>query len=123
MIKQEVVEEPEVWTRVSEEEIMETIIWPKKSERVLRLGACLCPNVRNELIQLLSENKDCFTWMHEDMIGVDPTVIMHSLTVDPLFTPIQQKRRKFTPEMDKINFKEVKKLVDAGIVREIWYRE
>lgn len=57
------------------------------------------------------------------MVSVDPAVITHKLTMNSCFIPIQHKRRRFAPKRDKIIVEEVKKLIDARIVREVRYPE
>ena len=58
-----------------------------------------------------------------DMPGIDPDIITHNLEVDPSQPPIKQKRRKFTPEWNDIINEEVRKLLEAGFIREVKYLE
>ena len=60
-------------------------------------------------------NQDIFAWSHEDMPGIDPSVIVHRLHVNPDYPPIRQKKRVFTQERDKAVAEEVKKLLEAGV--------
>ena len=55
------------------------------------------------------------------MLGIDPSVIVHRLNVNPVFSPIQQKKRVFAQERDKAIAEEVRKLLEAGFIREIYY--
>ncbi|KAJ9537370.1 hypothetical protein OSB04_030103 [Centaurea solstitialis] len=76
--------------------------------------------------EIASENKehsDCFAWSHEDMVGIDPSIISHKLNVDPTFKPIKQKRRKFAPERNKVINDEVDNLLKTGKIREVKYPE
>ena len=57
------------------------------------------------------------------MPGIDPTVMVHSLAVDPKARPIKQKRRSFNPERYAAINAEVEKLVEAGSIREVQYPE
>ena len=50
------------------------------------------------------------------MLGIDPSVIVHRLNVNPAFSPIQQKKRVFEQERDKAIAEEVKKLLKAGFI-------
>jgi len=56
--------------------------------------------VLQALMTFLRDNRDIFTWSHEDMSGIDPSVMVHRLNVSPSFSPICQKKRMFTPERD-----------------------
>ncbi|KAK0591390.1 hypothetical protein LWI29_000931 [Acer saccharum] len=60
---------------------------------------------------------------HEDMLGVDPKVISHHLSINPEFRPVVQKRRLFNPERSVAIKKEVEKLLSAGSIREVKYPE
>ncbi|KAJ9560566.1 hypothetical protein OSB04_005726, partial [Centaurea solstitialis] len=77
--------------------------------------------------EIASENKIareyCFAWSHEDMVGIDPSIISHKLNVDPTFKPIKQKRRKFAPERNKVINDEVDNLLKTGKIREVKYPE
>ena len=50
------------------------------------------------------------------MLGIDPSVIVHRLNVNPVFSPIQQKKRVFAQERDKAIAEEVRKLLKAGFI-------
>ena len=58
---------------------------PKKSTRI---GANLEGKIKKDLIHLLRENIDVFAWSHEDMLGIDPSVITHRLNVHPSSKPV-----------------------------------
>ena len=55
------------------------------------------------------------------MPGIDPTIIVHRLNVNPASSPIRQKKRVFAQEQDKAVAKEVRKLLEAGFIREVYY--
>ncbi|XP_074298915.1 uncharacterized protein LOC141629892 [Silene latifolia] len=57
------------------------------------------------------------------MVGIDPSVISHKLSVNPGCTPVQQKRRKFAAERNEVINKEVDSLLAAGKIREVSYPE
>ena len=40
--------------------------------------------------QLLQEYKDVFVWGYEDMLGLDPNVVVHKLVVSEGVKPIKQ---------------------------------
>ncbi|XP_074265474.1 uncharacterized protein LOC141587908 [Silene latifolia] len=64
---------------------------------------------------------DCFALSHDDMVGIDPSVISHKLSVNPSCTPVQQNRRKFAAERNEVINKEVDSLLAAGKIREVSY--
>ena len=77
--------------------------------------------IRQELIAFLRHNRDVFAWDHEDMPGIDPSVMVHRLNVSPTFPPIKQKKRVFAPERDQAIAEEVRKLREASFIREVYY--
>ena len=61
-----------------------------------------------------------FAYSHEDMPGIDPSVMVHRLNVSPSFPLIWQKKRVFAQERDRA-IAEVGKLQEAGFIREVYY--
>ena len=53
---------------------------PGKSTKI---GVDLEGKIKKGLIRFLRENIDVFAWSHEDMPGIDPSVITHRLNVYP----------------------------------------
>ena len=48
---------------------------------------------REELIVLVREYIDVFAWNYEDMLGLDPQVVMHRLNIKPDAKPVKQQQR------------------------------
>ena len=70
-------------------EALENIPLDKNNpERCTRVGADLKEKNKKDLIQFLKKNIDVFAWSHEDMPGIDPSVITHRLNVCPSFKPV-----------------------------------
>ncbi|KAK4856809.1 hypothetical protein QYF36_021535 [Acer negundo] len=103
------------------EELDEVSIDPDNPEHKVYIGSRLSDDIRNQLVTFLKERRNSFAWSHEDMIGIDPNVIVHQLQVDPNHQPIKQKRRKFASERNKVINDEIQKLIDIGSVREVKY--
>jgi hypothetical protein len=55
------------------------------------------------------------------MPGISPSVMVHKLNADPNFKPMQQRWRAYSAEKSKAATKEVKKLFEAGFIKEIQY--
>ena len=81
-----------------------------------KVGKELQSSLKDELVKFLKKNLDVFAWSHEDMPGIDGDVIEHRLNVDPIKKPIQQKRRLFAPEWNKVVMEEVEKLLIVGFI-------
>ena len=91
---------------------------PGKSTRI---GVDLEAKIKNGLIRFLRENIVVFAWSHEDMLGIDPSVITYRLNVYPSSKPVRQKKRVFAPERDNAIKEEVQKLTLAKFIREVYY--
>ena len=66
-------------------------------------------------------NQDVFAWSQDDMPRIDPLVVVYRLNMNSTSSPIRQKKRVFTPERDKAIAEEVRKLLEAGFIREVYY--
>ena len=103
------------------EELEEVTLDDSRPERMTRVGTLASQTIRQALTTFLKENLDIFTWSHEDMPGIDPSVIVHRLNMSPSSSPIWQKKRVFTQERDKAIAEEVWKLLEANFIREVYY--
>ena len=92
-------------------------------DRITRFGMQANPSTWNVLIFFLRDNLDIFAWSHEDMLGIDPKIMVHQLNVSPSFPPIWQRKRVFAQERDKAIAEEVHKLLNAGFIKEVYYPE
>ena len=80
------------------EELEEISLDELRLERTTRIGTLASPLIRQDLTAFLRMNQDVFAWSHKDIPGIDPSVIVHRLNVNPASSPIQQKKRVFTQE-------------------------
>ena len=71
------------------EKLEEVFLNDSNHERTTKIGTLASPAIRQELTAFLRSNRDVFAWTHEDMPGIDPSVIVHRLNVSPSFPPIQ----------------------------------
>ena len=77
--------------------------------------------IKKGLIRFPRKNIDMFAWSHEDIPGIDPSVITHRLNVNPSSKPVRQKKRVFAPERDNAIKEEVQKLTLIKFIREVYY--
>jgi hypothetical protein len=91
-------------------------------QRVL-LGSQLSDEQEKILLRFLFNNKDVFAWTANDLCGVNRDVIEHSLNVDPSFRPGKQRLRKMSENKAEGARNEVKRLLSAGVIREVTYPE
>ena len=79
-------------------ELEEIPLDDSKPNQTTQIGTLASLEIRQALTPFLKDNRDVFTWSHEDMPGIDPSIMVHRLKVSSLFPPIQQKKRVFVPE-------------------------
>ena len=77
-------------------EVLEDVTLDENNlEKYTRVGVSMEKKTKQNLVQFLKESTDVFAWSHEDMPGIDPSVITHHLNVYPSFKPVRQKKRVF----------------------------
>ena len=76
-------------------------------EKYTRVGVNMERKTKQDLVQFLKKSIDVFAWSHENMPGIDPSVITHRLYVYPSPKPVRQKKRVFAPERDSAIKEEV----------------
>jgi hypothetical protein len=91
-------------------------------QRVL-FGSQLSDEQEKTLLKFLFNNKDVFAWSTNDLCGFNRDVIEHSLNVDPAIRPRKQKLRKMSNDKAEGARNEVKRLLSAGLIREVTYPE
>ena len=70
------------------EKLEEVLLDDSDHERTTKIGTLANPAIRQELTAFLRSNRDVFAWTHEDMLGIDSSVIVHRLNMSPSFPPI-----------------------------------
>ena len=58
-------------------------------KRCTKVGANLEEKTKKGFVRFLKKSIDVFAWSHEDMLGIDPSVITHRLNVCPSFKPVR----------------------------------
>nr|GEU95136.1 reverse transcriptase domain-containing protein [Tanacetum cinerariifolium] len=78
---------------------------------------------RTELCSVLKKNLNIFAWQPSNMTGVPRSVAEHRLNIREGYTPVRQKKKGQAPERARAIQAEVQKLVDARIMREVYYHD
>ena len=76
-----------------------------------------------KMLLFLIQNVDVFAWSPYEVPGVDPELIIHKLNVVPSFPPKKQKPRRLAKEHVEAIKLEVRRLKEAGAIREILFLE
>nr|XP_025665276.1 uncharacterized protein LOC112763957 [Arachis hypogaea] len=95
-------------------------IGPSKEEYTF-INRNLPYDLKEELSQLLKQNRDLFTFTPADMPGINPDLMSHRLAVDPKAKPVAQRRRKMSPDRAVEVKKQIKALLEANFIRELPY--
>jgi hypothetical protein len=69
-------------------------------DRPVSISASLSVEERMHLVELLKEYQDVFAWQYDEMLGIDPKLVAHSLNVEPGTRPMVQPMRTFHPEIE-----------------------
>lgn len=83
--------------------------------RKLRIGAQLPTGEKGKLVEFLRDHLDVFAWEHDEMPGIDPSIIEHRLNVDRNCRPVKQQRRSFASERNQAIADEVQKLIKVNL--------
>ncbi|KAK4385563.1 hypothetical protein Sango_2680300 [Sesamum angolense] len=90
---------------------------------VTKIGSKITEDVRIKWSTASGGIKSSFAWTPQDLEGIDPGVIMYHLKMDPSIRLVNQKKRHFGPEKDKIIQEKVNKLLSARHIKEIQFSE
>ena len=75
---------------------------------------------KQDLVKFLRRSTNVFG-SHEDMPGIDPSVITHRLNVSSSYKPVRQKKKVFAPERYNAIKEKAHKLITAEFIRKVYY--
>uniref|UniRef100_A0A2N9F1Z7 Uncharacterized protein n=1 Tax=Fagus sylvatica TaxID=28930 RepID=A0A2N9F1Z7_FAGSY len=105
--------------RISAKEELIDLSSDPNIQRPVSISTSLSASERTQLVALLKEYQDIFAWQYNEMPGIDPALVAHSLNVEPGAKPIVQPMRTFHPEIEAQISQEVQKLLSAGFIKPI----
>jgi hypothetical protein len=73
------------------------------------------------LVDFLRTNTDIFTWSPSDMPGIPREVAEHSLDILPHSHAVQQRLHRFDEEQRRAIGVELRKLLEAGFIKEVFH--
>jgi hypothetical protein len=73
------------------------------------------------LVDFLRANADIFVWSPSDMPGISREVAEHSLDILPHSCAVQQWMRRFVEERRRAIGVELRKLLEAGFIKEVFH--
>ena len=102
MAQEEIPEEPVKEAQIQpEEELKEIDLGTEPgSQKPFFISSQLVAQEREQLVNLLQKYRDVFAWTYDEMSGLDPGSVVHSLNVDPGIRPVVQPARVFHTEVE-----------------------
>nr|GEY03745.1 reverse transcriptase [Tanacetum cinerariifolium] len=76
----------------------------------------LSVNEKSALIEVLKKRKKAIAWKLTDIRGIDLEFCSHKILLEDDFSPKVQSQRRVNPKIHDLIKKEVKKLLDAGLI-------
>ena len=73
----------------SADELEEIDIGSRDRPRPTYVSAKLDPEYKQELVDLLKEFRDYFTWEYYEMPGLDRSIVEHRLPIKPRYRPFK----------------------------------
>ena len=79
------------FTRSTEDKVIQINLENETNPKAIFISESLLLSGKEDLIHLIWEYKDIFTWNYEDMPGLDPQIAMHYLNINPNTKPVKQQ--------------------------------
>ena len=89
--------------------------------RITYIGSLLSTNLKEYIISLLQEFKDCFAWNYDEMPKLDRDLMEHQLPIRPEFHPFQQPPKRMSKEVELRVKEEIEKLLKAKFIKRTRY--
>eukprot|EP00253_Pinus_taeda_P011966 PITA_11966 len=91
--------------------------------KTLHINPNLTDDKKQQLMKLLRENKEAFTWDYTDMKGISPELYTHRIYIKEGSRPVCQPQRWMNPNLREIVKEELQKLLNAGFIYPIYDSE
>ncbi|KAJ0569586.1 putative DNA/RNA polymerase superfamily [Helianthus annuus] len=101
--------------------VEEWVLCDRFPEQTVKVGSHLSDKCKSALKELLLHNIDVFAFQHGDMTGIPRSLTEHRLNTFTWAKPVKQKKRSMGPNKRRAACEETRKLLRAGIVREVKY--
>ena len=85
--------------------------------KMIQVGNTLTISEKDALVALLTEFKEVFVWLYEDMPAIDTNIVQHCILTDLTMKLVKQKLRRMKPKWTLKIKEEVEKLYNAGFLR------
>ena len=89
--------------------------------RITYISSLLSTDLKENIISLLQEFKDCFDWNYDEMLGFDRNLMEHHFPIRPKFHPFQQPPRRMSKEVELKIKEEIEKILKPKFIRPTRY--
>ncbi|CAJ2651311.1 unnamed protein product [Trifolium pratense] len=86
-------------------------------KRPTYISANIPKDLRDKLVELLKEFKDCFAWDYNEMPGLNRNLVEHRLPIRPDKKPVKQSPRRFAPEILSKIKEDIERLLRSKFIR------
>ncbi|XP_027368832.1 uncharacterized protein LOC113874822 [Abrus precatorius] len=105
----------------AQDPLEEVNLGDEKEPRLTFISKLVEEEVKDQLIKLLREFKDCFAWDYDQMPGLSRELVEHRLPIRPEKRPVKQPPRRFAPEILPKIKEEIERLLRAKFIRTARY--
>ena len=121
MTQEEILKDPVKEAKIQlEKELEEIKLGPElRFQKPVLISSQLTAQEKEQLVGLLKKYVDVFAWMYDEMPGMDPGLVVHSLNVDPGVKPVVHPAKVFHIDLEAQVTQEVKKLLVGGFIKPI----
>ncbi|XP_028076156.1 uncharacterized protein LOC114278338 [Camellia sinensis] len=103
------------------EDLEKVLVKEHDPEKYFLIGTSLGADEKLQLLELLRENMEAFTWSAYDTPRLSPKFACHKLNINPSARPVVQKSQRSSVEHTEVVIAGVKKLLASGAIREVQY--
>ncbi|GKV03063.1 hypothetical protein SLEP1_g15430 [Rubroshorea leprosula] len=101
--------------------LKEVNLGTKAEPHITFVSGLLSPEMRDKIICLLHEFKDCFAWDYSEMPGLDRELVEHKLPINKGYKSYKQPSRRMSPKVILKVKEEVERLHKVGFIRTARY--
>ncbi|GKV20231.1 hypothetical protein SLEP1_g30388 [Rubroshorea leprosula] len=84
--------------------------------KITFISDSLEPCLRDKIISILHEYKDCFAWDYSEMPSLDRNLVEHRLPIKEDFKPFKQLPRRMSPKVTLKVKEEIERLLKVGFI-------
>ena len=93
----------------------------EKNRKPTYVSKMLDARLRENIVSLLQEFKDCFAWDYEDMCGLSRELVEHRFPIYEGRNPVKHAPRRFAPNVMEDIKVEIERLLKANFIQTIRY--